>query len=103
MKFLSFSQGERDSWGAVKGDGIVDLGQRMKNCKRMIDALRHDRLKEAMEETERADADVPLAEIRYRRPVPYPEKIVCIGVNYANRNEEYKDNTGAGSYPSIFM
>jgi 2-keto-4-pentenoate hydratase/2-oxohepta-3-ene-1,7-dioic acid hydratase in catechol pathway len=103
VRFLSFSAGERESWGAVKGDGVVDLGHRLKNCKRMIDALRHDRVKEAMEEAERADADVGLDAIRYRRPIPYPEKIVCIGVNYANRNEEYKDHTGAGSYPSIFM
>ena len=104
MKLLSFSIADRESWGAVnaKGDGIVDLGSRMKNCKRLIDALRHDRVNEAMDEAARAGADVALADIRYRRPVPYPEKIICIGVNYANRNAEYKDNAAEAAYPSVF-
>ena len=32
-----------------------------------------------------------------------PEKILCIGVNYANRNEEYKDNSDLPKYPSMFF
>jgi 2-keto-4-pentenoate hydratase/2-oxohepta-3-ene-1,7-dioic acid hydratase in catechol pathway len=32
-----------------------------------------------------------------------PEKILCIGVNYGNRNEEYKDNSDAPKYPSMFF
>jgi len=31
-----------------------------------------------------------------------PEKIICIGVNYVNRNEEYDDTT-LPPYPSVFM
>jgi 2-keto-4-pentenoate hydratase/2-oxohepta-3-ene-1,7-dioic acid hydratase in catechol pathway len=103
MKFVSFSEGEREGWGAVKDGGIVDLGQRLKNCKRLIDMLRHDRMAEAVAEAEHADLDLSLADIRYRRPVPFPEKIVCIGVNYANRNAEYKDGSAEAQYPSLFM
>src|SRR5690606_34365544 len=32
-----------------------------------------------------------------------PEKIFCVGVNYADRNEEYKDGSAAPAYPSLFM
>jgi 2-keto-4-pentenoate hydratase/2-oxohepta-3-ene-1,7-dioic acid hydratase in catechol pathway len=35
-------------------------------------------------------------------PIPAPEKIWCIGVNYADRNEEYKDSANAPRYPSLF-
>jgi 5-carboxymethyl-2-hydroxymuconate isomerase len=35
--------------------------------------------------------------------VPDAEKIVCIGINYGNRNEEYKDGAEAPRYPSVFM
>ena len=35
-------------------------------------------------------------------PVPAPEKIWCIGVNYAERNDEYKDGSRAPKYPSLF-
>lgn len=30
-------------------------------------------------------------------------KIVCTGVNYANRNAEYKDNSSLPKYPSVFL
>jgi len=36
-------------------------------------------------------------------PVTNPEKILCIGVNYANRNEEYGDLTPLQEYPSMFF
>src|SRR5690606_22191605 len=32
-----------------------------------------------------------------------PEKIVCIGVNYADRNAEYRDGSSQPKYPSVFM
>jgi 2-keto-4-pentenoate hydratase/2-oxohepta-3-ene-1,7-dioic acid hydratase in catechol pathway len=35
--------------------------------------------------------------------VPDPEKIICIGINYGNRNEEYKDAEPPPKYPSVFM
>jgi 5-carboxymethyl-2-hydroxymuconic-semialdehyde dehydrogenase len=35
--------------------------------------------------------------------IPYAEKIICIGVNYFNRNEEYQDNSEPPQYPSVFM
>ena len=36
-------------------------------------------------------------------PLPAPEKILCIGVNYANRNAEYKDGSEQAKYPSMFF
>ena len=37
------------------------------------------------------------------RPHSFPEKIFCIGVNYMNRNAEYKDQSDAPKYPSVFV
>jgi 5-carboxymethyl-2-hydroxymuconate isomerase len=50
-----------------------------------------------------AKGEVPLAEIRYLPPIPHPEKIICVGVNYANRNAEYKDGSDLPKYPSLFQ
>ena len=36
-------------------------------------------------------------------PVPAPEKLWCIGVNYKDRNAEYKDNSDLPKYPSLFV
>ena len=32
-----------------------------------------------------------------------PEKLWCIGVNYNDRNAEYKDNSDLPKYPSLFV
>ncbi|WP_158839211.1 fumarylacetoacetate hydrolase family protein [Polaribacter sp. L3A8] len=42
-------------------------------------------------------------EIEYLPPILSAEKIACIGVNYANRNAEYKDNSDLPKYPSLFL
>jgi 5-carboxymethyl-2-hydroxymuconate isomerase len=44
-----------------------------------------------------------LDEIDFLPPVEAPEKIICVGVNYANRNAEYRDGAAAASYPSLFV
>ena len=36
-------------------------------------------------------------------PIPNPEKLWCIGVNYRDRNAEYKDNSELPKYPSLFV
>jgi 2-keto-4-pentenoate hydratase/2-oxohepta-3-ene-1,7-dioic acid hydratase in catechol pathway len=104
MRLLSYSTNGRDSWGAVKGDGVVDLGVRLKSRYASLrDAMAQSGLAVLRDETERAPADVALSAIRYRIPVPDAEKILCIGVNYADRNAEYKDGTQAAAYPSMFF
>ncbi|MEK1869510.1 MAG: fumarylacetoacetate hydrolase family protein, partial [Ensifer adhaerens] len=48
-------------------------------------------------------ADISLDDIRFEIPVPAPEKIICVGVNFPDRNEEYKDGQAAPSNPSLFI
>ncbi len=48
-------------------------------------------------------ADQPLDAITWLPPIPQPEKIICIGVNYPDRNAEYKDGQDAPKFPSMFM
>ena len=39
----------------------------------------------------------------YQIPIPNPEKIICVGVNYPARNEEYKDGQDAPANMSLFV
>jgi 5-carboxymethyl-2-hydroxymuconate isomerase len=104
MRLLSYSVNGQDSWGAVKGDGVVDLGARLRGRYASLrDAIAQDALPALRDEAARVGADVALSAIRYRIPVPDAEKILCIGVNYADRNAEYKDGAPAAPYPSMFF
>ena len=103
MKFLSFTHRGRESFGALMGEGVVDLGARHRDLPDLRAALRADRLGPLAAEARKASADIALADLAYLPPIPNAEKIICIGVNYANRNEEYKDGSEAPKYPSVFM
>ena len=103
MKFLTYRYNGNVSYGAVSGDGIVDLGKKHTELADLRAVIQADRLAELAQEAAAAAPDVPLADITYLPPVPNPEKLICIGVNYADRNEEYKDGSEPPKYPSVFM
>jgi 2-keto-4-pentenoate hydratase/2-oxohepta-3-ene-1,7-dioic acid hydratase in catechol pathway len=103
MKFVSFTINGSASFGAVTDAGVVDLGARHDDLNDLRDALRAGRLDELAKEAAAADADFAVDDIEFLPTVPNPEKIICIGVNYANRNAEYKDGSSAPKYPSVFM
>ncbi|MGR8918204.1 MAG: fumarylacetoacetate hydrolase family protein [Gammaproteobacteria bacterium] len=103
MRFLSYSLAGREAWGAVVDGGVVDLGARFPELADLREALRQDRLAALADSAASTAPDCALDDIRYRPTVPNPEKIICIGVNYANRNAEYRDGSEAPKYPSVFM
>jgi len=103
MKFLSFEHSGAASFGALTDAGIVDLGKRHTEIIDLRDAIRQDQIAQLAEEAATLTADLTVADITYLPTIPNPEKIICIGVNYANRNAEYKDNSDAPKYPSVFM
>jgi 5-carboxymethyl-2-hydroxymuconate isomerase len=104
MRILSFAVGDYLSFGAVNGDGIVDLGRLLGEQYPTLGAvLRAGELHRAMSLGASSKATIALNEIRYLPTVRDPEKIICIGINYGNRNAEYKDGAEPPQYPSVFM
>ncbi len=82
---------------------MVNLSARIADTIDLRDAIRKGQLEQLSETVGSADVDYTLDEIQFDPTIPNPEKIICIGVNYANRNEEYKDGTEPPKYPSVFM
>ena len=100
MKIASFNTNAGSGFGIVKGDGIIDVGSRINSS--LLDVLGNGNLGQLAGHTE-SDADFGLDGISFQPPVPNPGKIVCIGVNYGRRNEEYKDGKDLPQNPSVFM
>ena len=103
MKFLSCEKDGNSTFGAVIDSGVVDLGARHPELADLRDAIRGGRLGDLASEAENVQADFAIEDAKLLPTIPNPEKIICIGVNYANRNEEYKDGSSAPKYPSVFM
>jgi 2-keto-4-pentenoate hydratase/2-oxohepta-3-ene-1,7-dioic acid hydratase in catechol pathway len=101
LRIATFAAHGRTSYGAVVGDGIVDLAMHLSHPS-LLDLLRAGALGEA-KVAAGEKPDVALRDVTLLRPVLFPEKILCIGVNYANRNEEYRDGSERPKYPSMFF
>jgi 2-keto-4-pentenoate hydratase/2-oxohepta-3-ene-1,7-dioic acid hydratase in catechol pathway len=96
LKIASFRKGETESFGIVTGDRIADCGGQGASLRGVLE-------ENALGALKAGAAEYPLAEVTLLPPVTAPEKIICVGVNYANRNEEYKDGSERPKYPSLFM
>lgn len=103
MKFLSFNHSGQTYFGGMNNRGIVNLTKRTKGIADLRDAIRKDQLNHLANLVNSSDSDHSLDEVQFIPTIPNPEKIICIGVNYANRNAEYKDGSELPKYPSVFM
>ena len=100
MKLVSFAADGRESFGAVVGGGVIDLGKRSRFAS-LVDVLRQGGLGEIAREAEKAP-DLGLHDVVLLPPVRTPTQVLCVGVNFANRNAEYKDDSEQPKYPSLF-
>ena len=104
MRLASYRRLGRDSYGVVAEGGIVDLGLRLgARFPSLRELIARGGVREAAEAAGRRPADLSLDDTEFLPPIPAPEKIICVGVNYRDRNEEYKDGSEPPRYPSIFM
>ena len=104
MKIASFEKDGLASYGVVINSGIIDLGTRLgSEFPALIDVLRANAIDIIHSEIKGQEPDFLMDDVVLQIPVPSPEKIICIGVNYGNRNDEYKDGSDAPEFPSIFL
>lgn len=90
-------------WGMLDraGTGVVDLGRRLPDVadlQALVAAGRADECAAFADD----EADHPLDAVAFERPLAWPRKVFCIGVNYGGRSAEYADPSDA-AYPSVFL
>ena len=103
MKIVSFERDGKASFGAIKDGGIVDLTGKIEGAAAPEDLLERGARTRAERIVEAANADLPLDAATLLIPVARPERILCVGVNYRDRNEEYKDGSAPPANPSMFF
>ena len=102
MKFLSFRSGKNPSYGVAVGDGVVDLGKRLgKKYPTLRAALKAGKLNELKQAAKGKKPDLKLAKIAFLPVVPDARKIICVGLNY----REHQQETGRSptDHPTLFV
>lgn len=104
MRLAKIRQDGRTAWAAITDDGAIDLtplvGGEPGAILGFLDA---DGTRRLADFAAANPVSVPSDAVRYAPFLPDSEKIICVGVNYHNRNEEYRDGSAAPKYPSLFL
>ncbi|MGB2200058.1 MAG: 2-hydroxyhepta-2,4-diene-1,7-dioate isomerase, partial [Pseudooceanicola atlanticus] len=104
-RIAAFHVNGADRYGVVTDQGIIDLtpefGDRFKGLKEVVEA---GALPDLAAAAQGRDPTWREEDVTFLIPIANPEKLICIGVNFPDRNAEYKDGTkDAKSYPSMFI
>ncbi len=103
-RLAGFSHRGTLKYGLVRQDGVVDLsarhGARWPSLRDVIEA---GALATIAQEAAALPVDFAIADIVFEIPIPAPEKIICVGVNFPDRNAEYKDGEAPPANPSLFI
>lgn len=97
----SYRAGGRTRFGVVTDAGLVDLTD-IAGYPDLQAVVEAGALTEVIVLGSGRPADVALDEVEFLIPLARPEKILCVGVNFPDRNAEYKDGTAQPKHMSLF-
>jgi 2-keto-4-pentenoate hydratase/2-oxohepta-3-ene-1,7-dioic acid hydratase in catechol pathway len=102
MKLASFIASGMPSYGVVTDDGIIDMGRRLgAPYPTLRSALAADLIGAIAAAARHTEPDHALGTIQLLPPIPAPDKIVCIGLNYKAHAEEV--GRALPKHPSLFL
>ncbi|HEX5327387.1 MAG TPA: fumarylacetoacetate hydrolase family protein, partial [Acetobacteraceae bacterium] len=83
MKLMSFRRPDgAPSWGIAKDEGVIDLGHLAPGLKHALWATT------SLAEQAARHADYRLGDVHFLPPIPDPDKILCVGLNYMSHIKE---------------
>jgi 2-keto-4-pentenoate hydratase/2-oxohepta-3-ene-1,7-dioic acid hydratase in catechol pathway len=101
-KFVTFSADGVQHFGVAVDGGCIALDADFPDCKTMRDVIVAGKLKDVSKASMGRPVTHPNGSYTLDIPVPNPEKIICVGVNFPDRNAEYKDGQDAPPNMSLF-
>ncbi|MEZ5935441.1 MAG: fumarylacetoacetate hydrolase family protein [Alphaproteobacteria bacterium] len=103
MRFATVSANGERLYGVVVEDGFIALSPDLPGWPSLRDVIAADGFSALEKAADGKPVSHPNGSFTYDIPIPNPEKIFCVGVNYPARNEEYKDGQDAPQNMSLFV
>ena len=103
VRLAQFSADGVALWGAVADGGMIALSPAFPEFPTLREVIAADAWDQVAQEAEGRDVTHANGSFTWDIPIPAPEKIICVGVNYPDRNAEYKDGKDAPPNPSLFI
>ena len=102
MKFATVHADGQQLFGAVVEDGLIALSPDFPDWPSLREVIAAGGLARLSEAAAGRAVTHPNGTFRYDIPVPHPDKIICVGVNFPDRNAEYKDGSNQPKHMSLF-
>lgn len=103
MRFATFSAEGQTHYGVITDDGAIALSADFPDWPTLREVIEADGLHAVAKATQGRDVTHANGSFSYEIPIPAPEKIICVGVNFPARNAEYKDGSDAPQNMSLFV
>jgi 2-keto-4-pentenoate hydratase/2-oxohepta-3-ene-1,7-dioic acid hydratase in catechol pathway len=103
MRFATFRAGGQRLYGAVAEGGMIALSPRFPDWPGLRDVIAAGGMEGLESAAQGLTVTHPDGTFRWDIPIPDPEKIICVGVNFPDRNAEYRDGQEAPANPSLFV
>jgi len=103
MNFATYTADGTQFYGAVAQGGMIALSPDCPHWPTMRNVIAADGLAQLAQLAKGREITHANGRFRWDIPVPDPEKIICVGVNFPDRNAEYKDGKDAPPNMSLFI
>ncbi|AKJ99952.1 MULTISPECIES: fumarylacetoacetate hydrolase family protein [Pseudomonas] len=102
MKLISYRKEGEARFGAVVGEGVVELNRRFEQVPDLAAFLAEPSLlPQARHVVATEPTDYPFASVQLDAVIPNPGKVICVGINYVAHAEEA--GRKVGEFPVIFQ
>lgn len=103
MRIATVRAGGETLYGAITDAGFCALSQDFPQWPGLREVIAAGGLHDLARAAADREVTHPEGTFDYLIPVQNPEKIICVGVNFPDRNAEYKDGQDAPPNPSLFI
>lgn len=100
MRFATFLSAGQSYFGAITDAGAIALNEAFPDHASLYEVIAAGRFDELAKTAE--GRPVTHTDITYDMVLPDARRILCVGVNFPDRNAEYKDGSAQPKYMSLF-
>lgn len=90
-------------FGVVTEAGFIALSEKFPQWHTLRDVVENEALGQLLDAANGMDVTHASGTFTWEIPIPNPGKIICVGVNFPDRNAEYKDGKEAPPKMSLFI
>ena len=103
MRFATVNIAGERLYGAIHEDGFISLSPEFPHWPSLREVIAAGGLGALERAAQGRAVSHAAGSFTYEIPIPAPEKIICVGVNFPDRNAEYKDGQDAPPNMSLFI